>query len=66
MKQTQNSSPEWYWTRGLHDANIISATKKESDWNPTDNCLILKSYGFSDILFAKKLPKAIPLVARQI
>ena len=42
MKQTQNNSPEWYWTRGLHDANIISVTKKESDWNPTDNCLILK------------------------
>ena len=42
MKQTQNSLPEWYWKHGLHDANIISATKKESDWNPTDNCLILK------------------------
>ena len=42
MKQTQNNSPEWYWTRGLHDANIISVTKKESDWNLTDNCLILK------------------------
>ena len=42
MKQTQNSLPEWYWKHGLHDANIISATKKESGWNPTDNCLILK------------------------
>ena len=42
MKQTQNSLPEWYWKYGLHDANIISATKKESGWNPTDNCLILK------------------------
>lgn len=34
--------PDWYWTRGLHDANIISATVKESDWDPTDNCLIFK------------------------
>ena len=42
LNRTQNKSPEWYWRYGLHDANIISATKKESDWNPTDNCLILK------------------------
>ncbi len=42
MKQTQNRLPEWYWTHGLHDANIISVTKKESSWNPDDNCLILK------------------------
>ncbi|MGN0475436.1 MAG: hypothetical protein ACI4IJ_10125 [Acutalibacteraceae bacterium] len=42
MKQTQNSLPEWYWSHGLHDANIIVATKKQSNWNPNDNCLILK------------------------
>ena len=42
LKQTQNKFPEWYWTHGLHDANIVSAMKKESDWNPRDNCLILK------------------------
>lgn len=41
MKQTQNSLPDWYWTHGLHDAKIVLATKKESDWNG-DNCLILK------------------------
>ena len=42
MKQNRNQTPEWYWNHGLHDANIISATKKESDWNPDDNCLIFK------------------------
>lgn len=42
MKQTQNNFPEWYWTHGLHDAKIISATNKESRWDPEDNCLILK------------------------
>jgi hypothetical protein len=42
MKQAQNSLPEWYWSLGLHDANIILVTKKESNWNPDDNCLILK------------------------
>ena len=42
MKQTQNQFPEWYWTHGLHDANIVSVMKKGSDWNPRDNCLILK------------------------
>lgn len=38
----QKKAPEWFWTHGLHDANIVSAMIKESDWNPTDNCLILK------------------------
>jgi len=42
LNRTQNDYPEWFWKHGLHDANIILATKKESDWNPTDNCLILK------------------------
>ena len=42
LNRTQNNNPEWYWTHKLHDANIISATEKESKWNPTDNCLILK------------------------
>lgn len=41
MKQTQNRLPEWYWTPGLHDAKIISATKTGSDGND-DNCLIFK------------------------
>lgn len=34
--------PSWYWTHGLHDAKIVSVTQKNSNWNPTDNCLILK------------------------
>ncbi len=34
--------PDWYWNHGLHDANIVSAIKKESDWDPDDNCLMLK------------------------
>ena len=38
----RNKLPDWYWTRDLHDANIISAAIKESDWDPSDNCLILK------------------------
>ena len=42
MKRKENKVPEWYWNHGLHDANIIYATKKESDWNPDDNCLIFK------------------------
>ncbi len=37
--------PDWYWSRGLHDANIISVTKKESNWNPMDHCLIFKIDG---------------------
>ena len=37
-----NKLPDWYLTLGLHDANIISATIKESDWDLSDNCLILK------------------------
>ena len=37
--------PEWYWTRGLHDAKIVSVEVKESDWNPKDNCLIIKING---------------------
>ena len=32
--------PEWYRTRGLHDAKIVSVEVKESDWNPKDNRLI--------------------------
>ncbi len=35
-----NKLPEWYWTRGLHDAKIVSVVVKESDWNPKDKCLI--------------------------
>ncbi len=42
MKRNQNKEPEWYWTRGLHDAKIVSATTKESDWNPDDDCLTFK------------------------
>lgn len=42
MRQNRIPTPDWYWTHGLHDANIISATIKQSNWNPTDNCLILK------------------------
>ena len=38
----KNKLPEWYWTRGLHDANIISATIRESDWDPSDTSLIFK------------------------
>ena len=34
--------PDWYWSHGLHDARIVSATVKESDWDSTDNCLIFK------------------------
>lgn len=45
MKQSQSKQPEWYWTHRLHDANIISATLKQSDWNTDDNCLILKIDG---------------------
>lgn len=37
--------PEWYWTRGLHDAKIVSVKVKESDLNPNDNCLIFKMNG---------------------
>ena len=33
--------PEWYWSRGLHDAKIVSVEIKQlSDWNQYDNCLI--------------------------
>ncbi|MBO5324288.1 MAG: DUF4085 family protein [Oscillospiraceae bacterium] len=42
MKHKENKTPEWYWVYGLHDAQIISVTTKESGWNPKDNCLILK------------------------
>ena len=38
----RNNFPEWYWSHGLHDANIVSATKKESDWSVDDYSLILK------------------------
>jgi len=53
MRKTE--TPTWYWTHGLHDAGIVSATKKESYGNPTDNCLILKidcesSLGEADVL----------------
>lgn len=44
MKQAQNGFPQWYWTRGLHDAKIVSATATKSDWND-DNCLIIKIDG---------------------
>jgi hypothetical protein len=37
-----NTFPEWYWTRGLHDAKIISVEKKESGWDPLDKSLVLK------------------------
>lgn len=42
VKQNKNQIMEWYWDHGLHDANIVSVTKKESNLNPDDNCLILK------------------------
>ncbi len=38
----KSNIPEWYWSNGLHDAKIVSATVKESDWDISDNCLILK------------------------
>ena len=38
----QKIIPDWYWTRGLHDAKIISVEKKESGWNPLDKNLIIK------------------------
>lgn len=41
----KSKAPKWYWTRGLHDAKIVSVLKKESKWNPEDNCLILKING---------------------
>ena len=38
--------PEWYWSRGLHDAKIVSVEIKQlSDWNQYDNCLIFKING---------------------
>ena len=37
--------PEWYWSRGLHDAKIVSVEVKESDWNPKDNYLIFRING---------------------
>lgn len=30
--------PEWYWSHGLHDANILSATIKEKNGVP---CLVV-------------------------
>ncbi len=43
MNQVQNSLPEWYWTRGLHDANIISVSELQlvpnyKEKNPKFNC----------------------------
>jgi hypothetical protein len=38
----QNDFPEWYWTRGLHDAKIISVEKKESELDSLDKSLVLK------------------------
>lgn len=38
----QNSFPLWYWSRGLHDAKIVYAEKKESKWDPLDKNLVLK------------------------
>ena len=42
MKDKDTKTPQWYWSRGLHDARIISATIKESAWNPDDTRLILE------------------------
>ena len=42
MKQNKLVEPEWYWSQGLHDANIISATEKVLDWGTGDKCLILE------------------------
>lgn len=42
MQYNHANLSQWYWSRGLHDANIISAIKKESGYNPNDNYLALK------------------------
>ncbi len=41
LNPLKNNVPTWYWTYGLHDAHIVSATIKESAWNPADKQLIL-------------------------
>ncbi len=42
MNENYTNQPQWYWSRGLHDARIVSATVKESAWNPDDTRLILE------------------------
>ena len=42
LKENRNQTPDWYWSRGLHDAKIISVSTKQSNWNPEDNCLTFK------------------------
>ncbi len=34
------NKPDWYWSPGLHDAKITSATVKTS-WDPQNTCLVL-------------------------
>ena len=43
MKENQKSLPEWYWTRGLHDAKILSVSELQLtpnylEKNPKINC----------------------------
>ena len=42
MKRGKNTFPEWYWSHGLHDANIISAIEKQYGSGSDSNCLTLK------------------------
>ena len=44
LEEYYSQFPEWYWTRGLHDAEIISFKQMSlsTDWkskNPRYNCL---------------------------
>lgn len=42
---SRNSTPDWYWPMGLHDARILSVTEKKSPRNPEERQLIFKLDG---------------------
>lgn len=45
MGNKKTRLPDWYWSKGLHDAKILSVSKKEVSWDPSDNSLIFKIDG---------------------
>lgn len=61
MKQVQNGLPEWYWERGLHDANIITVSELQlvpdyKEKYPRFNCFQIELY-CSNAMYERKIKR---------
>ncbi len=61
MKQAQNNFPKWYWTHGLHDAQILSVSQLQltpdyKEKNPRFSCFEIELDG-KQALFERNIKK---------